>query len=169
MARFRDHRDEAAFRRLFRLHSPQLYRIAYRLVGSDADSQDTVQETWIRAAIALPEFRWESKLSTWLVGILLNCCRELRRAERPDQFDLEERNSRAAASPIAEGIDLERALSRLAPGYREVLLLHDVEGYTHEEIAQILSIDPGTSKSQLSRARSVLRDLLEPRDQNERK
>ena len=111
--------------------------------------------------VALPRFRWESKLSTWLVGITINRCRELLRAERRDASHVVEDHGNSALAAPATQVDLERALMRLAPGYREVLLLHDVEGYTHEEIATILSIDPGTSKSQLARARAALRKFLE--------
>lgn len=161
VARFCDQRDESAFRRLYQLHAPLLYRVAYRMLGTEAAAQDAVQDTWLRAAAALSRFRWESKLSTWLVGITINRCRELIRSERRDQPQLvEERSNKSVAAPASE-VDLERALLKLAPGFREVLLLHEVEGYTHEEIAAILSIDAGTSKSQLSRARGALRKLLD--------
>jgi RNA polymerase sigma-70 factor, ECF subfamily len=163
IARFCDHRDEAAFRQLYRQHSPLLYRVAFRMLGSDAAAQDSVQDTWTRAARALPQFRRQSKLSTWLVGIAINRCREMLRENRREQLQLvEDRRGSPAARSAAMQIDLERAISQLAPGYREVLVLHDVEGYTHEEIAEILSIDSGTSKSQLSRARGGLRKLLKP-------
>jgi len=161
VARFCDHRDESAFRRLYQLHTPLLFRVAYRMLGTDAGAQDAVQDTWLRAAAALSRFRWESKLSTWLVGITINRCHELLRAESRDRPELVEQRSNKSFTTSTAEVDLERALLKLAPGFREVLLLHDVEGYTHEEIAAILSIDAGTSKSQLSRARGALRKLLD--------
>ena len=151
-------RDESSFRLLYRRHTPLLYALARRLGGGrTGDAEEVVQETWIRAAAALPRFRWESKLTTWLCGIAIRCARELQRAP--------ERNIAApeAAAPERPDarLDLERALAQLAPGYREVVLLHDLYGYTHEEIAGLLGVDAGTSKSQLSRARRVLREELE--------
>jgi RNA polymerase sigma-70 factor (ECF subfamily) len=162
VARFSNGGDELAFRELYRLHTPLLYRISFRILGSESDAQDAVQEAWLRAAKALNDFRWESKLSTWLAGIALNCCRERMKAARRESPD--ERPSQTAdaiRSSPALRMDLERALQQIAPGYREVIVLHDVEGYTHQEIAAMLAIEEGTSKSQLSRARSALRGVLE--------
>ena len=156
--------DEVAFRALYRRHSPSLYRLAVRLVGTaGSDAEDVIQDTWLRAARGLAGFRWDSSLRSWLCGIAINRGREeLRRRARPgtsvdDRLD----DLAAAASARPERrIDLERAVSRLPDGYRTVLVLHDIEGHTHEEIARHLEIDPGTSKSQLSRARRRLRSLL---------
>jgi RNA polymerase sigma-70 factor (ECF subfamily) len=149
--------DEAAFRLLHRLHTPLLYRVAVRLAGGAAE--EVVQEAWLRAARGLPAFRWESRLATWLVGIVVNCARE-RRREPPLADDAGLGEAAAPAARLDERIDLERALARLADGYRTVVVLHDVEGRSHEEIAAILGIEPGTSKSQLSRGRRLLRDWL---------
>lgn len=154
-------RAEHDFRLLYRRHTPALYGTAHRLVGA-ARVDDVVQEAWCRAAQALPRFEWRSALRTWLTGILIRCCREAQRhggavitftgEALPDEPEVE-------ASP-GDAVDLERALESLAPGYREVLVLHDVEGLTHEEIARVLGIVPGTSKSQLARARRALRQAL---------
>jgi RNA polymerase sigma-70 factor (ECF subfamily) len=157
--------DEAAFRRLYAAHAPRLYLWILRICGGErVDAEEILQETWIRAAARLSSFRWESRLSTWLYGIAWNARRETRRARGPVAVPLEEETLGAApgsGSPAgAERLDLERALRELPEGYREVLLLHDVEGYTHEEIAGLLGIAPGTSKSQLSRAREWMRRRL---------
>jgi RNA polymerase sigma factor (sigma-70 family) len=159
---FLRNRDEVAFLALYRLHTPALYRIAYRMLPDAQRAAEIVQDTWIRATEKLRSFRWESSLATWLAGIVINRSREeirRRNAEPQSSHDLAE--PLVAGSPVPERLDLERAIAKLADGYREVLLLHDVEGYTHEEIAQALEIEPATSRSQLARARSAMRDWLE--------
>ncbi|HEY7575413.1 MAG TPA: RNA polymerase sigma factor [Thermoanaerobaculia bacterium] len=162
--------SEAAFRNLYAAHTPRLYLSLLRLAGGrESDAQDLLQETWIRAVRGLAAFRWESALSTWLFGIGLNAWREAARERRRGGVPLEALPEEAAASPEAEagaevaGLDLELAVRKLPDGYREVLVLHDIEGYTHEEIASLLGIAPGTSKSQLSRARENVRRRLDAR------
>jgi RNA polymerase sigma-70 factor (ECF subfamily) len=161
VARFLATREEAAFRALYRRHTPFLYRFLIGwTAGGEAAAQEGVQETWIRAVEALPGFAWRSSLRTWLCGISIRWWREDARRRRKDAGPPAEE---AAAAPIGreiDRIDLERAVAALPDGYREVLLLHDVEGYTHDEAAQLLGIDAGTSKSQLSRARRAMRVLL---------
>jgi RNA polymerase sigma-70 factor (ECF subfamily) len=160
---FLRNRDEVAFLALYRLHTPALYRIAYRMLPDTQRAAEIVQDTWIRAAEKLRSFRWESSLATWLAGIVINRSREeIRRrdAEPQSSNDLAEPIA-GVASSVPDRLDLERAIATLADGYREVLLLHDVEGYTHEEIAQALEIEPATSRSQLARARSAVRTWLE--------
>lgn len=156
--------DEKAFRTLYRRHTPRLYQFTLRiLAGREHDAEDVVQETWIRATEKLDRFRWESGLGTWLAGIALNLCRALFR--RQDEKWLELREDLTVPVNGAEGlqrIDLESALSRLPPGYRTVLVLHDVEGFTHEEIGRRLEVSANTSKSQLFHARRALRKLLTP-------
>jgi RNA polymerase sigma-70 factor (ECF subfamily) len=165
VADFLARRDEAAFRRLYAAHAPRLFLFLLRLSGGRrAEAEELLQETWIRAAERLGAFRWESRLSTWLHGIAWNARREAIRARGPIEASLPE-ESASAAPGTADGtgetrLDLERALRQLPEGYREVLLMHDVEGYTHEEIGAQLGISPGTSKSQLSRARALLRRRL---------
>jgi len=155
--------DEAAFRVLYRRHTPALYRLALRLGGGDAPwAEELVQRAWIKAVEGLRSFGWRSSLSTWLGGIAINCARELwREARTRGEAPLEEI---PAASPRGadERMDLERAIERLPDGYRRVFVLHDVEGYTHEEIGDLLGIETGTSKSQLARARQRLRAALAP-------
>jgi len=157
-------RDEAAFRALFRRHTPALFRLALRLLGGDpAGAEDAVQEAWIRAAERLATFRFESALRTWLSGFVVNCCRESRR--RVQEASPDEAAAPAADDDPAPALDLDRALLSLADGYRQVLVLHDVVGLTHREIARQLGIEEGTSKSQLFQARRALRRRLGPREE----
>jgi RNA polymerase sigma-70 factor (ECF subfamily) len=160
-------RDEAAFRLLYQKHTSSLYALVLRLLGGrESEAQDLIQETWIRACRKLPGFRWESSLRTWLTSIALNLVREaVRRRGRETAAE-----SQSALSETAEPIsrpfdrmDLERAIAGLPDGYRQVLVLCDVEGYTHEETGRLLGIAPGTSKSQLFHARRAMRTLLNDR------
>lgn len=168
--RFLRHHDERSFRLLYRRHSPALLQFTMRLVrGSREDGEEVLQAVWVRAIEKLPGFRWESSLRTWLTGIALNCARELlRRRQRSlpaDPIDLEDDSSLPAVTPDIRRRDLEAAIAELPDGYREVLVLHDIEGYTHLEIGRLLGIQSGTSKSQLLRARRAIRArLLQPGD-----
>ncbi len=155
---------EGAFRVLYRRHTPSLYQFVLRLVGgNEHDADDVVQDTWVRAVQKLGSFRWGSALKTWLFGIALNRCRELFRRKDRNWLEVhEDLELRMGAPAHHERIDLEFALRRLPEGYRTVLVLHDVEGYTHEQIGDLLEVTQGTSKSQLFRARKMMRSLLDP-------
>lgn len=157
--------DEAAFRALYRRHTPPLFRLALRLGGGDEPwAEELVQRAWVRAIERLSEFAWRSALSTWLGGIAINCARELWREGRRTgpEVDEEMPDTRGSGSSPEDRMDLERAIERLPQGCRRVFVLHDVEGYTHEEIGGLLGIESGTSKSQLSHARRRLRATLGP-------
>ena len=156
--------DEAAFRDLYRRYTPRLYLTALRLLGqSEMDAEDAVQETWVRAVREMGKFRWESALGTWLVAIAGNVARDqLRKLRRRDERELSPADEPMIQLTTGERIDLERAIALLPEGYRTVLVLHDVEGLTHEEIGEALGIAPGTSKSQLFGARRSMRALLNP-------
>ena len=155
--------EEAAFRALYRAHTGYLWRLAARLCGTRNDSaEDALQEAWLRAARALPNFRWESRLRTWLGGIVVNCCREQRR--RAARADPAPEPVLVRPNELAR-LDLEAALLSLPDGLREVLVLHAIEGYTHEEIGGLLGIAAGTSKSRLFDARAAIRRRLGPPDQ----
>lgn len=172
--RFLVSRSEPAFLALYDRHSDGMFRFAARLVGRAAghEPSELIQEAWLRALEGFPSFRWRSSLRTWLCGIVLNRWRELRQhEERSRRLSVIEGqgepqgtglplNSTAVDSAAVDRVAVERALAGLPDGYREVLLLHDVEGYTHEEIAQHFGIVEGTSKSQLHRARRALREAL---------
>lgn len=156
---FLNTRSETAFLQVYHRHTPALFLTALRLLNwIQPDAEDAVQETWKRAVPALPNFRWESTLRTWLTGILIRCSQEMRRKRNPESSPIDPEIIRTRTT--ASTHDLEKAIALLANGYRAVFLLHDLEGYTHDEIAAMLGIEPGTSKSQLSRARKMLRDHL---------
>ena len=130
------------------------------MAGRDADAEDVVQEMWHRASSRLPMFQWQSALPTWLTAIAINCARERLRV-RPIVVAPADSADELPASPshrtIPLGLDLERAIAQLPDRCRAVLVLHDVEGYTHTEIAARLDIAVGTSKSHLFHARRQLR------------
>ena len=152
-------RDERAFRDLYRRHTPALYALARRLLAEEALANEVVQDAWVRATSGFARFAWQSSLRTWLSSIVVNCCRE-RWQVRGERFDeIIDIPSPRTDDPHLR-VNLERALATLPTGYRTVLVLHDVEGFTHEEIAAQLGVEPGTSKSQLSRARRALRVRL---------
>jgi RNA polymerase sigma-70 factor (ECF subfamily) len=157
--------SEGGFDTLYSRHTPRVYGLALRLTGGNAaDAGDVVQETWLRALSRLDSFRWGSRLSTWLCGICVNVWRErVRRVEpllridgAPEPVDL-----KTVKASAHEPIDVERALARLAPGYRAVLVLHAIYGYPHADIASLLGITESTSKSQLARARTVLKAAVD--------
>jgi RNA polymerase sigma-70 factor (ECF subfamily) len=156
--------DERAFRELYRRYTPRLYLASLRLLGqSEMDAEDAVQETWIRAVRELGNFRWQAALSTWLTSIACNVARDqLRRIRRRAENDPVHQEEPSTPARSGDDIDLERAIGLLPDGYRTVLVLHDIQGLTHEEIGTSLGIAPGTSKSQLSGARRTLRALLNP-------
>ena len=154
--------DETAFQALYLRHSRRVYGFLLRLTGGDAvEAEDLMQETWLKAARGLARFEWKSAFLSWLMGIALNQFRELarRNGRRITTVEGEWDVPREAAEPGCR-IDLERALALLPPGFRTVLVLHDVEGFTHLEIGERLGISDGTSKSQLHEARRAMRRLL---------
>ena len=158
--------DGVAERALYDAHVNRVYRLAYRLAGDDDLAQDFTQETFIRAFDRLHAFRGEAALSTWLYAIAtsvtLNGLRKLKRF-RQRETDLDAAGGLGSRGREAEPdlkVRLARAIDDLPEGYRTVFLMHDVEGYTHEEIGQALGVETGTSKAQLSRARAKLREAL---------
>jgi RNA polymerase sigma factor (sigma-70 family) len=153
-----ERRDEEAFRVLYSRHTAPVYGLLCRLVGQSAEASDLMQETWLRAVRHLGLFRGQSAFRTWLTGIALNCYREWRRKHARD-LPLPPGDARAAPGSAADDIAaIGLALAALSPEHREVIVLHDVEGYTHDEIAAVLEIEAGTSKSRLSRARRTFRE-----------
>ena len=155
-------RDEQSFRELYRRHTPAFYALALRLCRSEANAQDVIQEVWIRACRTLSRFMWKSSLRTWLGGVLINCAREQSRQQNNRrEEELTDDFPATINQRLGDRITLEEAILRLPDGYRHVLTLHDVEGYTHEEISGLLDISAGTSKSQLFKAKEQLRHLLQ--------
>ncbi|MFN0176193.1 MAG: RNA polymerase sigma factor [Saprospiraceae bacterium] len=159
-------RDETLFRLLYKRHKDTLWRLALRLTGGNhLDSEEIVQDSWLRAVEKLSQFRWESSLRTWLSGFVVMRTKEHWRNQLSENQKFEPLES-AIFQTIEphfspEKLDLENAFADLPPGFRAVLTLHDLEGFRHEEIAEMLGIAIGTSKSQLSRARAAVRKLLD--------
>ncbi len=158
--------DPAAERALYEAHVDRVYRLAYRMAGDGDLAQDFTQETFIRAFDRLSTFRGEAAFSTWLTSIAtsvaLNGLRKVKRS-RERETELNEGIHHAAGQKRADPdlkVRMRQAIDNLADGYRTVFLMHDVEGYTHEEIGSALGIQPGTSKAQLFRARARLRQAL---------
>ena len=152
--------DEPSFRLLHRRYGGRVYAVARRLLGDRDGADDVAQEAWYRAVKGLARFRGESAFSTWLVGITVRCALEALRQRGAPLYPIEPDEISGVPPRLDLRLDLEAALASLAPGYRAVLVLHDIEGYTHQEIADLVGIDPGTAKSQLSRARRAMRARL---------
>jgi RNA polymerase sigma-70 factor (ECF subfamily) len=154
-------RDHSAFGALYDRHGTYLYRLALRLLGGDeAAAEDAAHDAWVRAYVRLPDFQWRSELRTWLAGFVVNAARERQRAVATLDLDDSIAADDSALTGLYDRLDLTKALAALPSGFREVLILHDAEGYTHDDIAALLGIATGTSKSQLSRARAAMRRLL---------
>lgn len=159
-------REPAAERALYDAHVDRVYRLAYRLAGDDELARDFTQETFIRAFERLDTFRGEARLSTWLhsitTSVALNGLRKVKRF-RTRETGLEAADMVSGGPRSAEPdlkVRLGAAIDALPTKYRTVVVMHDVEGYTHEEIAATLNVEVGTSKAQLSRARAKLRAAL---------
>lgn len=155
-------RDDRAFSSLYERHTTYLYRFALRLTAGDEDeAQDLVHDAWVRAVQRLAGFEWKSQLRTWLAGFVVSLWRERQREVSRD-LALDDSYTEPGEhwQDALHRVDVERALASIAPGFREVLVLHDIEGYTHEDIAVMLGVQPGTSKSQLARARAAMRRAL---------
>ncbi len=157
--------DAQAFERLYRAQVARTSSLVRRMVGGDADADELVQDIFVRAWQRLGTFRGEAAFGTWLhrlaVNLVLNWLKGSGRGRRlfDDDAALEFTPSRSARPDLA--MDLEDALGRLPRGARQIFVLHDVEGFRHEEIAGLLGITSGTSKAQLHRARMLLRGHLE--------
>ncbi len=161
-----------AFERLYQLHHRRVYSLCLRLVGNVADAEDLTQEVFLHLYRKISKFRGDSAFTTWLhrltVNLVLMHLRRRRLNYEPmEEMELksllEERRADDGMARIVDRIALERALMALPTGYRTILVLHDIEGYGHEEIARMLGVTVGTTKSQLHKARLRLRRLLRRR------
>lgn len=152
--------EESAFVALYNLHASSVYAFLRHLLGrARGEADDALQDVWLRVARDLPRFRGLSSFRTWLFGIALNRSREILRLGTTEELTDDIDVSSGPASPETR-IDLQRAIERLPLRYREVFILHDVYELTHADIAGMLGIDEGTSKSNLSRARARLREWI---------
>ena len=160
--KFLTNRSESAFTQLYRHKTPALFQMALRLTSQSQEAEELVQKTWVIAIEKLQYFKGNSTLKTWLTGILINLNREhYRQGQKLKKTDNQlELEGNPVEMSVSDTIDLEYAIQQLSPGYKEVMLLHDVEGFTHKEIASMLDISDGTSKSQLFQARKIMRKYL---------
>ena len=160
--------DGAAFEELYQQHATRLYNLAYRMAGTANDAEDLLQDIFLLAYRKLGSFRGESSLGTWLYRLAMNHCldvlrsRQARMGQQTDSLDEEAAHvaGRQPALGAVSRIDLERAIGQLPPACRAAFLLHDVEGFGHQEVGTILGISEGTSKSQVHKARLRIRAYL---------
>ena len=163
-------RELQPFEELFKLHHRKVYALCLRMTGNTAESEDLSQEVFVQVFRKLATFRGESAFSTWLHRLTVNHVlmyfrkSRRRREQLTEDGELPERTIKGrnvlTSFPILDRLALAEAIVKLAPGYRAVFVLHDVEGLQHLEIANILGCSVGTSKSQLHKARMKMRRLL---------
>lgn len=159
--------DFRAFERLYRAHVPRVHALARRMLSAD-EAAEATQDAFVRAWQKIGQFRGESAFGTWLHRLAVNVFLARRQATRlarerhvADESVLEAVPARGSGSAATEtAVDVEAAIATLPPGARQVFVLHDVEGYRHEEIAGLLGVTVGTTKAQLHRARMLLRGCL---------
>jgi RNA polymerase sigma-70 factor (ECF subfamily) len=159
--------DEGAFQRLYQEHSGRVYALCLRLSGDAVRAGELTQDVFVRLWEKLPTFRGESLFSSWLHRLAVNVVLTGRRTDwrRENRVrvvdDPDALGAVALSAPPGLKLDLEQAIAALPPGARTVFVLHDIEGYEHQEIATLAGIAPGTSKAHLFRARRLLREVLE--------
>ncbi len=171
--------DVAAFEALVKAYETKLYNVAFRMVSDSEDAMDIVQEVFLKAYQALPNFRGDSKFSTWIYRICMNASLDhLRRHKKAQVYSLDApvefsdseaqrqvEDSAESTEEIVEarflGEKMLHVLNDLEPHYRAVLILCDVQGYSYQEIAEILDMSLGTVKSRIHRARNILRKLMD--------
>jgi RNA polymerase sigma-70 factor (ECF subfamily) len=161
--------DRRAFERLYRTHVGKVYTLCTRMCGSRVRGEELTQDVFVRTWEKLPQFRGDSAFGTWLYRIAVNIVltdrknagRERARLQEEDDESSVDIFAPAASIPRdADRLDIATAIETLPPGARQIFVLHDVEGYKHEEIAKMCGITSGGSKAQLHRARMLLREAL---------
>ena len=165
--------DTASFEALYNLHKRRVYSLCLRMTGNTAEAEDLTQEAFLQLYRKIATFRGESAFSTWLHRLAVNVVLMHLRKKGLPQVSLEEslepqeegpKRELGIADPVLSGsidrVNLERAIENLPPGYRVIFVLHDIEGYEHNEIADLMGCSIGNSKSQLHKARMRLRELL---------
>ncbi|PYU32764.1 MAG: RNA polymerase subunit sigma-24 [Acidobacteria bacterium] len=168
--------DTAAFERIYRLHNRRVYALCLRMVGNTAEAEDLTQEAFLQLFRKIHTFRGDSAFSTWLhrlsVNVVLMKLRKktlpetsLEETTEPDEETGGPRKDVGGPDLLLTGsldrVNLQRAIAQLPPGYRAAFVLHDIQGYEHNEIAEIMGCSIGNSKSQLHKARMRLRELLQ--------
>ena len=159
--------DVEAFERIYRSSAPAVYAVCRRMLGDEREAKELLQDAFVRAWERLTQFRGQSSLDTWLHRVAVNVVLEhLRRAKRDALRMVATDDDDFGASPervsVESRMELAAALDRLPAGSRTVLVLHDIEGYSHDEIAEMTGIAAGTSRAQLWRARRALSKMLHP-------
>jgi len=162
--------DRGAFERLYRQNVNRVFSLCARMVADRGRAEELTQDVFVRAWEKLHLFRGESSFATWLHRLTVNVVLNARKSEGRQKTRFEENDEDSGMDahagivgmPLAPGdlLDLEKAVEKLPPGARRVFLLHDVEGYKHEEIAEMLGVTSGATKAQLHRARLLLREAL---------
>lgn len=167
--------NASAFERLYRLHNRRVYSLCLRMVGNTAEAEDLTQEAFLQLFRKIATFRGESAFSTWLHRLAVNVVLMKLRKKSGTETSLDEMTEpdeesggprRDFGTPdlrlsgSIDRVNLQRAVEQLPPGYKAVFVLHDVQGYEHNEIAEIMQCSIGNSKSQLHKARMRLRELL---------
>jgi RNA polymerase sigma-70 factor (ECF subfamily) len=168
--------DPDAFERIYRLHSRRVYALCLRMVGNTAEAEDLAQEAFLQLFRKIATFRGESAFSTWLHRLAVNVVLMRLRKKTLSETSLEETTEPdeesggprkdvggpdLRLSGSIDRVNLQRAIEELPPGYKAVFVLHDIQGYEHNEIADIMGCSIGNSKSQLHKARTRLRELLQ--------
>ena len=157
--------DQRAFERLYRLHVARVHSLARRMVGDEGDPDELTQDIFVRAWERLGTYRGEAAFGTWLHRLAVNAILNWRRSEATARGRTEGGVDADLVAGLrsagGEALDLEGAIAKLPQGARRVFVLHDVQGFKHEEIAAMTGVTAGTSKAQLHRARMLLRALLE--------
>jgi len=154
-------RSEDAFSVLYDRHTPRALQTAWRLLGARGDdAEDAVQEAWMRAVQSLHAWNEDASFGAWLRSIAAHVAIDALR--KTSRLDPETNGAWSDEEWASDRLDLETAIVALPAGYRAVLVLHDVEGFNHREVAAMLDITEGTSRSQVFKARAKLRGLLRP-------
>jgi RNA polymerase sigma-70 factor (ECF subfamily) len=162
--------DADAFEELYRLHHRRVYTLCLRMTQNEAEAEDITQDIFIVLLHKAGDYRAEASFTTWLHRMTVNqvlmhfrkkkAKREEQAEDGPDESSAPRGTAGARPAQLVDRITLEDALARLPPGYRAAFVLHDIEGFEHEEVARLLGCAVGTSKSQLHKARTKLRKLL---------
>ncbi|MFN2590007.1 MAG: sigma-70 family RNA polymerase sigma factor [Actinomycetota bacterium] len=156
--------NQAAFAELVRRHERRVYNLAYRMLGRAEDARDAAQDAFVSCYRNLRRFRGDAAFSTWLHRIAVNACYDILRKRPQEAVELSEGLAEGAtadhADPTSTGVDVQRALARIAIEFRVVVVMHDVLGYPYEDIAATLEVPLGTVKSRLHRGRVALGEEL---------
>jgi RNA polymerase sigma-70 factor (ECF subfamily) len=163
-ARLATEGDTRAFERLYRRHLPPVHGQARRMVGWE-EADELTQDVFVRVWERLETFRGDAAFGTWIHRVAINVMLARQEVRKRDRGRFEDDEAEMDATPVASrevesSLDVETALRNLPEGARRVFVLHDMEGYKHHEIAEMLDITTGTSKSQLHRARMLIRNQL---------